>query len=245
MIASTKFQLLWSHSLLILNNALNRSVQTNGRIAKKIQNVSQPFKIVKLNADQRSHAGLFAFQEKEVKLLLMLPNVPKPITAFQASFLQLTLLPNENNWVTPLHVLKRNAPANGPTAKKTQNVCLPSKTVKRNAELSHRAGLSAYQPREVKPPSISPSVLKPMDASEWCPLLNHAWLNHASLNKVNVFLTGLADNLSWNAESQVKHTISKLNAYTKNQRREDSFQNGITVLVEASAYDWSINPSKI
>ncbi len=74
MIASIKFQLLYHKLLLILNNALRKSVLTNGLHAKKTQNVSQLFKTVKKNVEQNPHAGLYAFQLKEVKLLLMLPN---------------------------------------------------------------------------------------------------------------------------------------------------------------------------
>jgi hypothetical protein len=90
--------------------------------------------------------------------------VLKQIIAFQVSFLRLTLLLNANDWMTQQHVLKRNAPTNGLHAKKIQNVCLPSKTVRRSAVLSHRAGLFAYQQKVAKPPLISLSVLKPMDA---------------------------------------------------------------------------------
>ena len=78
MIAKTNFQMQSSHSLLILNNALNRNVLTNGQTVKKIQNVAQPFKIVKPSVDQRFHAGLSAYPEKEAKLPLMLPNALKP-----------------------------------------------------------------------------------------------------------------------------------------------------------------------
>ena len=162
--------------LLLLNNALNKSVQTNGLTAKKTPNVAQLFKSAKPSVDQRSHAGIFVSLQKEVKQLLMSPNVLNIITVLQSSFLQLTLLLNENNSMPPilLHVPKRNALDNGLPAKKIQNACLPSKTVKRSAELSHRAGLFAYQLREVKPPLILPNALKPKDASEWCQPLNLA-----------------------------------------------------------------------
>ena len=72
MIVSIKYQLLYHKLLLILNNALNKSVQTNGLTAKKTPNVSQPFKIAKKNVEPKPHAGLYAFLEKEVKLQLML-----------------------------------------------------------------------------------------------------------------------------------------------------------------------------
>ena len=61
----------------IPNNAFNKNVQTNGPLAKKIQNAFPPFKIVKRNAEPKPHAGHSAFLAKVVKLLSMLQNVPK------------------------------------------------------------------------------------------------------------------------------------------------------------------------
>ena len=66
----------------IPNNAFNKNVQTNGPLAKKIQNAFPPFKIVKRNAEPKPHAGHSAFLAKVVKLLSMLQNVPKQTIAF-------------------------------------------------------------------------------------------------------------------------------------------------------------------
>ena len=88
MIASTKCQLPCLKLLLILSNALNRSVQTNGQTVKKIQNASQPFRIARKNVELKLHAGVSAFQQREVKLPLTLLNALKQMHAL-ALFLKL------------------------------------------------------------------------------------------------------------------------------------------------------------
>jgi hypothetical protein len=123
-----KFHLLLLPYKLILSNALKRNAPLNGLLAKKTLNASLLSKIVRLNADQRFHVGLFASLEKEVKLPLMLPNVPKPTTAYQILSLQLLLSSLLLN-----SALNNTAAINSQLAKKTQNASLPFKTAKRSA----------------------------------------------------------------------------------------------------------------
>jgi hypothetical protein len=59
---------------------------------------------------------------------------------------------------------KKNAPTNGLLAKKTLNASQLFKTVKKNVELSNRAGNSVFQPREVKLPLMLLSALLPITA---------------------------------------------------------------------------------
>jgi hypothetical protein len=75
MIASTKSPLPWHY--LLIKNALKINAPLNGLIAKKTLNASQPFKTVKRSVEQKLHAGLYAYHQKEVKLQLMSPNAPK------------------------------------------------------------------------------------------------------------------------------------------------------------------------
>lgn len=68
--------------MLIHNSAFKRNAQINGQLVKRILNVFQPSKTVRKNAEPSNHAGNFAFQLKEVKLLLMLPNALLLTTVF-------------------------------------------------------------------------------------------------------------------------------------------------------------------
>jgi len=81
MIINASTQLLVSLPYKILNNASKRNALTNGLPAKKILNANQLLMIATRNADLKHPAGNSVFQEKVVKPLLMLQNVPKQIIA--------------------------------------------------------------------------------------------------------------------------------------------------------------------
>jgi hypothetical protein len=68
------------------NNAFKKNAPTNGLLAKKTLNASQPFKTVKRNAELSNRAGNSVFPLKEVKLPLMLPNALLLITAFNLKY---------------------------------------------------------------------------------------------------------------------------------------------------------------
>jgi hypothetical protein len=114
--------------VLTLNNVLKLNAPTNGLPVRKTLNAYQPSKTVKPNADQKLHAGLYAYLQKEVKLQLMLEDVPKLIIAYQILSLQLLLpLLLLNN------ALNNTAGISSLPVKKTPNASPPSKTVKRSA----------------------------------------------------------------------------------------------------------------
>ena len=58
----------------------------NGLLARKMPNALLLFKIVKRDAEQKHHAGLFACPPKEVKPPLMWPNALKRMAAISRQF---------------------------------------------------------------------------------------------------------------------------------------------------------------
>jgi hypothetical protein len=72
---------------LTLSNALKRNVPINGLPVRKTLNAYQLSKTVKRSVEQNHHAGLYAYLQKEVKLLLMLLNAPNQ-TDVLAQFLK-------------------------------------------------------------------------------------------------------------------------------------------------------------
>ena len=144
--------------MLILKNALRKNALMSGLLARKMPNALLLFRIVKRNAEQKHHAGLFACPPKGVKPLSMWPNALRRMDAISRQFKRLWPLLTLNN------ASRKNALMNGLLARKMPNALLLFRIAKRNVEQKHHAGLFACPPKEVKPLSMWPNVLRRMAA---------------------------------------------------------------------------------
>jgi hypothetical protein len=148
MIASTNLKNQLPLPSLTPNNALRRNAPPNGLPAKRIPNVSPLFRTVKRSVEPVNHAGLSASHPRAAKQQSIPLSALMPINALakflspQRKLLSLSLTPN--------NALRRNAPHNGLTAKRTPNASPLFRIAKRNVEPVNHAGLSASHPRAAK-----------------------------------------------------------------------------------------------
>ena len=196
----------------ILKIVLKNTASLKNRLVKKIPDVSELLNSVMIDATPLNHAGKNVLKELNAPTL---PTTFNALFSITASMLpksrETLLLPSK---LTLNSASRKNAPMNGPVARKTLSAFLLSRNVRKNVEPNSPAGNYASPKKETHLLPTLPSVLPNNTALEnllrlimskssfldqFSTLSSTAWKDPASLLNSTVSTTSTAPRLSINA----------------------------------------------